>query len=1084
MSHVILILVCACPVSSQSSTGTIHGTVTDQNNAAIVGASAAVRNTQTGFSRSMKTSPDGYYRFENIPTGTYEITVEAANFTRYIRRIISLDVNQTAVADVTLAAGDIREIVTVIENASLLNTSTAEVATRFDERRLSELPTSPNRSVLSVLHSVPGIGQLGPGQTSLATGLTFSVNGGRVRSNNFMLDGQDINDTVFSGTGSAPNNPDAVQEVRIVTNQFRAEYGRNSGSVVNIVGKSGTNEYHGSLFWYHNNEYLNSCSNLDKVASFAPTGFCDPNAATKERTRAPKRRENQVGLTLGGPLTFPWFGDGGGPTIWKGTDRTFFFGDYQRWLDRSQNSGATLRGAPTVAGRAVLQSVALDRPHVQALLDFVPAGTPNGAFAVFTIAGESPRLVELGDLTGSTPFVFDDRQGSVRIDHRLNEKNLIYGRYRGDAQRATGGGQVTPPGLTTVNSSRSDAATLVLNSIFANRFYNAARASLSRFRSATDAEDPRSKSIPSMDIRGLEMTGGTPSSRTAFGFPSNLPGGRRILTHQISDAVSYVAGDHTLKFGVELRRTDTRIAAFLNARGRLQYNSPPPVPGQPVNISSFVNDVASVANINFPLAGGETVASFRWYELYAFAQDEWRLGNNLTLTYGIRYEFPGDTFRYLAEVNDRILAANGNDPAFRVASLPKADTNNFMPRLGFSWNLRTKRKGLLRIITGGDKLVIRGGYSRAYDASLMNLNANMFYSFPFTATQNIPPNGAFAVLRNTTAPSLLNPNRLDRTIVSTDFRAPAADQLSLDFQRELTSDLLAQVGYIRTRGTGLMQTIDGNPCIPGRICTAPNLGNRLNPALEVVRLYANAAASTYNAMHMSLTKRLSNNFSAGLHYTWSVLIDDASDVFGTSTSEVSIAQDPFDRRSERARSSYDRPHRLTGNFVYEFPFDRQQNSVAGRLVGGWQLSAIFTIQSGAPFSVSLGSDPLCAVCGLATTVRPNLNTDLDISRMTIGQLLAAGGVNLFTGLFPGQRVGNAGRNILRADGFRLADIGIVKNTTIATNIHAQFRVELFNAFNWRNFGIPPASLNNQSFLDQWSTHGGNRRIRLAVRLVF
>ncbi len=1078
----LIVLACSGSLFSQSAGGNISGILADQNNAVISGATVTAKNTATGFTRSSVTNSEGRYSFTDVPIGAYELTIEAPNFTKYVRTGVNLLVNQNAIVSPTLTPGSVNETVTVNSDASLLNTTTSEVATRFDERRLSELPISPNRNVFNIVLSVPGVAQLGGGQASYATGISFSSNGGRIRSNNFMIDGQDVNDTVFAGTGFALNNPDAIQEVRIVTNQFKAEYGRNSGSVVNFVGKSGTNDYHGTLFWFHNNEYLNACSNLDKVASFGPTGFCNGNAVTDERKRAPKRLENQFGLTFGGPFTFLRFGDGGDSRFWKGTDKTFIFGDYQRWSDRSQRSGATLTGAPTANGRAVLQSIAASRPQVQALLNFVPAGTANGRSASFTIPGQQPRSVELGNFTGSSPFIFDDRQGSVRVDHRFNDENLIYGRYRFDLQRTTGAGQVTPPGHTTVNSTRSAAATIVVNSIITTKLSNEARISWSLFSSMNDAEDPSSKTIPSIAVPGLQILNISVlgnANRTAIGLPSTLPGARRIQAYQISDASSYFVGNHNIKFGIELRRTDARILAFQNSRGRLQYNSPPSG-----DISNFVNDIASEASINFPLAGGSATGFFRWHELYAFAQDEWRIRNEFTVTYGIRYEYPGDSFGYLREVNERILAANGNDPAFRSTPTPKADTNNFMPRIGFNWNPRTGGEGLLGLVTGGDKVVVRGGYSRTYDANFANINANMFYSFPFAWTENVSLIGAFAAMQNATAPNVSQPNRVSRIIVSEHLRAPATDQISFEIQRELAKDLLVQVGYIRTRGTGLLQIVDGNPCRPGLNCRGA-FGNRVDPNREVIQLYTNAASSTYDALQASLTKRLSNNFSAGLHYTWSTFIDDASDIFSPSVSENSVAQDPFDRRADRARSSYDRPHRLTGNFVYEFPFYRRQDGVSGRLFGGWQVNSFFTFQSGAPFSVSLGSDPACALCGIVASVRPNLNTNLDLSSMSISEILAAGGSTLFRGLAPGQRVGDAGRNIIRADGIGLVDLGITKNTRVTERIRLQIRADLFNAFNRRNFGIPPNVVSSPGgFLNQWATDGGNRRVRLGARFVF
>ncbi len=1068
----LLFMALACGTHfSQSSTGTISGSVVDGRQAAIAGATVTVGNAVIGFSSSASTSSDGGYRFESVPTGTYEVTFEAPNFSKYVRNGITLDVNQSAVVNAVLNIGGVQEVVTVNENASLLNTSTAEVSTRFDERRLSELPIAANRNVLNVLHSVPGVSQLANGQNAYANGLSYSANGGRVRSNNFMLDGQDINDATWTGSQVALNNPDAIQEVSIVTNQFRAEHGHNSGSVVIIVGKSGTNNYHGSLFWFHNNEYLNTCNNLDNVATGAPTGFCNKNAATDTRTRAPRRRENQIGFTFGGPLTIPWFGDGGDPYIWKGTDKTFIFGDYQRWSDRALVSGPTLNGAPTEAGRAILQSVAAGRPQVQALLNFVPAGIPNGTSATFTLPGQQPRSVELGDFTGSSLFVFDDHQGSVRVDHRLNDKNLLYGRYRFDSQDSSGDGQVTPPGLTSVTKRTLAALAIVLNSLLTNKFSNEARVAWSQFRSSIDAENPLSKTIPSIAIGQLGMIGAPfPQNRTEIGFAPNAPGSKAHDTYQIADTFSYTSANHSVKFGAEMRRTDARVRGIGNQRGRLSY----------ISLSNFVNDISQLASKSLLIPGSEIIGSYRWHEFYGFAQDEWRIRNDLTFTYGIRYEYPGNSFTYLNKLNDRILAANGNNPAYRYGPTPKTDTNNFMPRIGFNWNPRTSAKGILGLITGGNKLVVRGGYSRTYDVNFINLNSNVSGSFPFVATQNFPP-GSFATVQNTTIPNVSQPNRLSRTVVSEELRAGAADQISLELQRELSKDLVVKVGYIRTRGTGLLQTVDGNPCQPTLNCSNLNFGNRVDPNLERVFLRTNSASSTYDALQISLTKRLSDNFSAGLHYTWSAFIDDASDVYDASASEFALSQNSFDRRSDRARSAYDRPHRLTGNFVYELPFFRQQTGVASRLLGGWQINSFFTFQSGAPFTVTLGSDAM----GTGNPIRPNLNTNLDLSSMTISEILAAGGASLFSGLFPGQRVGNAGRNILRADSIKLVDFGFIKNTRVTEDVRVQLRADLFNSFNSRNFGIPNGFINSgANFLNQWATNGGNRRIVLGARLSF
>lgn len=1072
-------------LSAQSTTASISGTVSDEQQAVVPSASVTVRNTDTGLSRTNQTDSEGRFNFVNLPIGAYEVTVEAANFSKYVQTGVRLVVNQNAVIDVPLKTGGIQETVTVTENASLLNTATAEVSTRFDSKRLSELPIAPNRNVYNVLLSVPGVSQLSSGQTGFANGISFSSNGGRLRSNNFMLDGQDINDPSVSGGQIAINNPDAIGEVRIITNQFLAEYGRNSGAVVNFIGKSGTNEFHGSGFVFHNNENLNACSNLDKRA-----GFCNPDATDESRRRAPFRKEFQYGFTFGGPLPFFNFGEGG-PTFTSGKDRMFFFGDYQRWTDRAAGSGFTLSGAPTEAGRAILQSAVGNRPQVAALLRFLPAGSPNGQTRSFTANGQT-FVVPLGNITGSSSFRFNSDQGSFRIDRRLSDKNLLYGRYRFDNNTSSGGGQVTPPGLTTVVPTKTKAATIVLNSILTSKIANEARIAYSRFDSTTTALDSSSEAIPSIEISDLGLTGfNAAASRTAIGLAVNLPQFRINNTYQIQDSLSYTTGNHNLKFGVDLRRTQVKSFFVPTVRGRLAYTS----------LQNFVDDIAQVATINLPLRGGDTVGFYEWNEFYTYAQDEWRVTPNFTLTLGLRYEYPGDSFSYLKEANERIVAANGGDQRFALTPVPTVDKNNFMPRIGFNYNPRTGTDGILGFITGGDKLVLRGGYSRTYDANYINLNLNIAGGFPYLASITFPAANAFATLTTTTAPNVSNPNILTRTVVAEDFSSPATDQYSLEVQRELTSDLVMKVGYIRTRGTGLFQTIDANPRIACAGGSLTNLCPRVDPTRGIIRLRGNEANSIYNALQTSLEKRLSRNFSAGVNYTYSSFIDTASETFNPSNAEVAVAQDSFNLEADRARSSFDRPHRLSGNFVYELPFFQSQQGLLGRVLGGFQVNSFFTVQSGAPFTVLNGDDPAGALNGIdslvGNAIRPNLASNLDLSSMSIPEIRAACGTpittpasatnlcpNLFTRITAAQRIGDAGRNILRAQGLRLVDFGIIKNTRIAENVRFQLRADMFNVLNTRNFGVPEGRINAPNFLNQWATNGGNRRIVLGARLVF
>jgi hypothetical protein len=574
------------------------------------------------------------------------------------------------------------------------------------------------------------------------------------------------------------------------------------------------------------------------------------------------------------------------------------------------------------------------------------------------------------------------------------------------------------------------------------------------------------------------------ASRTAIGLGVNLPQFRYNDTYQFQDNLTYVRGNHVMKAGFDIRRQYVKSFFFPTIRGLLRY----------ATLDTFVNDVAEATNINKPLPGGEEVNYYRWWDQYYYVQDEWRLRPTLTLNLGLRYELPGNNIQSLIDLNQDILAANGNDPVFALTPVPSTDKNNFQPRVGFNWSPRTDTSGLIGLITGGDRFVVRGGYARTNDYAFLNIALNIVSSFPYVAAiarNNL--SNAFTLLQATPAgvPAGQNPNTLTRTVVGEDFRSPQADQFSLEFQRQLAGDLAMRVGYVGTIGNDLFQTLDGNPRLP----FGGSSGPRVDPTRGVIRLRANEAESWYHSLQTGLDKRFSGGLSAGVHYTWSKYLDTASEIFNPSSGEIAVAQDSFDIENDKGRSSYDRPHRLTGNFVYELPWLRDQRGIVGKALGGWQVSSFFTFQSGAPFTVLNGSDPTSALGGIdslvGNAIRPNLNTDLDLSNMTIEEIRAAGGASLFTRLCgmpsptcQGERVGNVGRNTLRADGIGNVDVGLTKNTRFANGHNIQFRIEMFNATNTRNFGIPNGNVTSANFLNQWATNGGNRRIWVAARYVF
>lgn len=1070
-----LLTLCVSPVLAQTS-GSISGEVKDEKQAVVTNATVTVRNVKTNETRTTQTDGDGRYRFTGMPVGDYEISVESTGFAKYVQSGIGLVLNQAATVDISLKAGGVTEVVNVVENASILNTTNTEVGTRFDNRRLAELPIATNRNVYNIALSAPGVSQLQSNQAGFTNGINYSSNGGRLRSNNFLLDGQDNNDFGVGGGVVQLNNPDLIQEVRLVTNQFSAEYGRNSSSVFNAITKSGSNEFHGSGFWFHNDNHLNACSNLNKNA-----GFCNKSATNAAQQIAPFRVENQAGFTVGGPLHLPSFGEGG-PTYINGRDRTFFFFALQRWWDRRLGQGVTIQGVPTEAGRQILQQQAGNRAQVQALLGFLPpAQAPNGQTRPFTINGNTFQ-VPLGSLTGSSSFVFNDWQQSIRVDHRLNNNHMLNGRYIYQDQDTVGAGQSTPSGYESANVSRNQGVNVALNSILGAKMVNELRLAYLRAASATVAADLRAEAIPSIQITDLGMTGlNAGATRTAIGLAANLPQASFRNTFQIQDNLSYTTGNHGWKFGVDIHRSQLHQLFKPTTRGHLVY----------ADLNNFVNDIANV-QINRDLPGVARVLHLDWHDFYVYGQDEWKIKPNFTLTLGLRYENAGQPIQDLVEFNDPVLAASGNDPRFRVNPIPGRDSNNFEPRLGFNWNPRTSNNGIMGFLAGGDKLVIRGGYTRTHDYAYTNIALNIWSSFPFVAAFNLTnvPN-AFATYQNLP----VNPAIFTRTQVTPDFHSPVYDSFSFELQREVTRDLVFRVGYVGSKGSGLFESIDGNPVrFRNNPPTAGDPAVRTDPTTGPIRLRANSGSSIYHSMQASVEKRLSRGVSAGVHFTWSSFIDTMSEIFNNSNAEIALAQDPYDRRLDRGRSSYDRPLRLAGNFVYELPFFSEQKGLAGHVLGGWQLNSNFNFQSGAPFSPLNPSDISGTLGGLASAIgiatRANVNTNVDVSRMSVEELFALRGtVNssgnaLFRALVAGQRVGNAGRNILRADGLNNVDFGLLKNTRIGENQRLQFRADFFNFTNTRDFGTPNSVVTAPGFLRQWDTDGGNRRIILGIRYVF
>jgi len=658
-------------------------------------------------------------------------------------------------------------------------------------------------------------------------------------------------------------------------------------------------------------------------------------------------------------------------------------------------------------------------------------------------------------------------------------------RYVYSTTTDAGTGQATPKGLADVSPLGTQAATVSFTSTLSPTILNELRGSFSRFITATDPQDPSSLTIPSIEVADLGLNGfNAVGTRTGIGYGVNLPQSRRNNIYQVVDNLTWIHGGHSTKFGVDFRRTQISSNFNPNVRGQLRYST----------LTNLVADFADLtAQINKPLPGGQLLIDYNWDDWYFFVQDDWKVRPNFTLNLGLRYERPGDAVESLYPLNDRVVAANGNNSLFRYSSRPAPDTNNFMPRFGFNWKLGDNGMGPL------NNLVVRGGYTRSFDYIFLNMALNITSAFPFQAAHSNPSTPNSMANFGGLVLSLDRAPFLNQTVVAPDFRAPLADQYSLEIQRELSANTVFRVGYVGTKGTALFQSQEANPTTRCGAATCP----RVDPTRGVIRQRANTGSSIYHSLQTGVDRRLTRGVSGGMHYTWSSFIDNGSEVFNSSTAEVATPQDPFNRSlGERARSTYDRPHRLTGNILYEMPFMRDQAGVAGRIAGGWQIGTVMTFQSGSPFTVLNGSDPGGVLLGslVGNAIRPNFAPDVDVDalrKMTLpeirAQVLAAGTPAVFFralatngGPTAANPTGNVPRNFLRADGLVSIDLNIVKNIKVAEGQTLQFRADFFNLPNHRNFGIPnaTASTTAANFLNEGAVDGGNRRIFFALRYTF
>jgi hypothetical protein len=1070
----VLLVTLVSHSSAQTFRGTILGTVTDPNGAVIPAATVTAKNVGTGIERSTISDEFGNYTLAELQTGSYQVVVSKSGFETQTINGVEVAVAAERRVDAALAvAGTSGQVMIAASNP--VETTNTTLGGTISSKEVADLPVN-GRDFTKFLVIVPGA----TGDPSGATdspgsfGL-FSANGNRGRANNFLLDGTDMNDGyrnlpaineagVF-GTPATILPIEAISEAAILSN-FEAEYGRNSGAIVNIVTKSGTNTLHGSLFEFVRN------NKLDARNVFNPKP--DPQTAF---------RNNQFGGSLGGPIV---------------PSRSFFYFAYEGQRERvGLNSSARVPDPREIAALG-----GPSNPVIAKLLARNPWPTPNRPLPLFDSTG-APNLF----VTTRASNDLDSLIG--KIDHQFNSDNQFTGRYFfGNSNQsfplAILGGNVLP-GYNTVTPTRVNLVSLSYLKILSPTRVNEARFGYNRFREGFFPEDRN------FDPRTIGLENGIAGSQD-FGLPFirvsgfasigstlSVPRARVDTNWQAIDNFSWKLARHDLKFGYEFRRTF--VNAFFDAgyRGRLDFAS----------LDDFLSGTLSGGRS----ARGDSRRGTFQNSHAGFIQDTFRWRPRVTFNLGLRWDYFGvideerKRFSNFDRTRGLVLEGTGG-----FGKLYRSDWNNFSPRLGVAWDLG-----------GKGKTVVRAGWGLFYDAFSQDFFVGQLPFNTFNPGPAYNPVGPSAILFSfSTVPQIQSGVPIytgfsdsDVFAVDRNLRTPYVQNFNLNVQRQLFRGGVLEVGYVGSHGTKLFRYRDINqPPNPAVSTARPFDNGPLAPSggtFFYVNQLETTANSNYNALQTSFTLRNRHGWSSMVNYTWSHSIDNASD----GQDYVANATQPdnsFRADRERSNSNFDSRHRFVASFSYDIPNLAKAHT---RLGAGWQLNGVLTLRSGNPFHLNYNFTGDFNGTG-EFFGRPDLIGDpfagtngsdrfLNLAAFKVPCTFDAGG-NCIPGTF---HFGSLGRNSLPGPGYRNFDFSLFKTTPITEHVKIQLRAEGFNIFNHPNLSSPllPSFIADAAFngLDSQGRGigflpitvtpdvgignpflggGGPRNIQLAVRLIF
>lgn len=1019
---------------AETPTAALTGTIIDISRGVIAGAVVATRSIETGVQRSTSTNQSGVYHLLGLPAGTYQVTASHPGFNTVKRSSITLRVGDEVRIDLTLAPGEAHDAVEVTETAPLVETENSSAATVVNEKSVQDVP-SDGRQLQNLALIVPGI-DAGWNRSTAAnrygkarenTEGAFSASGARSRSNDFVLDGMPMNLRQYSVINFEPSN-EAVQEFAVVSASPQAEFGRTMGGQIHIVTRAGSIRFHGSAYEFFRNDALNANDTFSNRAGLARG----------------KVRHNQFGGSLGGP-------------IWK--QRHFFFVNTELLRNLEGSETRTVNVPTATEGAGLIPYV--DAGGNSRILDLSSRIAPLSA-KLMALYPQPNGLSPTGNYTASLAIGLHDYQYHVRTDHRLSQRDFVTLRTSWNLNDQTyiidrfGGPYI--PGFPLPNPERTTNGTVGYQHTFGPELVNEARLGVNRYGNILangDARNAAQFGLPNgSDGNGIPTIAFAQGGLAGLGGLSWYNREQNELTVYASDTVSLLRAAHSLKFGAEGSRYHFNTRGAEDERGSLFFDGSRNGLIPRIAANAEANVLADLL-LGLPYEATITVGQFgRGYRQWGwalFAQDSWRATHRLTVDLGLRYEYnPPWT-----EVNNKLanfVPGRGIVTPQSVGwnGLYRSDRNNFGPRLGFAYDL-----------TGHGRTVVRGGFGILYEtllqaSTVQQIENNPPFSATAVTTSPTPfshgssPSTALLDLRAGAQPST------SLSAVPLDLRNPYSLQFSVDVQHELRANWLMEIGYRGSRGVHLPFNYDINqvpldilsPAERGRIATVIAAGSdsagvidplRPYPGFHSISLFANAATSTYHSLQTKLERRFHTGLNLLAAYTWSKSIDDATDFASGDASEHVL--DSLNRHREKALSSFDVPRRFTAAFNYPIP-----SRVWKAALNGWQLNGILTVQSGQPFTPYTSQfDPY----------RNDTYNRLNVAGDPERNVRAGYAYNpaAFTIPVPGT-FGNSGRNIVRGDAYRSADLSLFRTFALREAIKLQLRFEAMNSFNQVNYQGP------------------------------